>query len=138
VTAITQSLMEQFQEADHRLAEAKEGLAKCKRSRLIPELRARVYYATQKRDKLRRKLRKAEEPDKLAAKKPGEIEQTQAKLAAIKGRATIAYEGSDAVLTRRTLRDLEGKGHHGRIAAALFRAQKASSRAKRYTLHGPE
>lgn len=48
------------------------------------------------------------------------------------GRATKAYAGSDAALTRRTLRELEDKGQFGRIAAALFRAQKSSSRAKRY------
>jgi hypothetical protein len=48
------------------------------------------------------------------------------------GRASVAYAGSDAALTRRTLRDLEDRGQPGRIAAALFRAQKASSRAKRY------
>lgn len=43
-----------------------------------------------------------------------------------------AYEQSDAAFTRRVLRQLEAKGHNGLIAAQLFRAQKASSRAKEY------
>jgi len=43
-----------------------------------------------------------------------------------------AYDGSDGALTRRLLKNLEDKELHGCIAAQMFRAQKASSRAKRY------
>lgn len=43
-----------------------------------------------------------------------------------------AYKHSDAAFTRRVLRQLEAKGLIGCIAAQLFRAQKASSRAKDY------
>jgi hypothetical protein len=53
------------------------------------------------------------------------------------GPATLAYHGSDGAATRRTLRALEARGQPGRIAAALFRAQKTSARAKRYR-GGPE
>lgn len=44
----------------------------------------------------------------------------------------IAYMGSNAVFTRRLLRQLEAIGLVGSIAAQLFRAQKASGRAKQY------
>jgi hypothetical protein len=54
------------------------------------------------------------------------------RLAGGAGPATLAYRGSDSALTRRTLRALEARGQPGRIAAALFRCQKASSRAKVY------
>jgi hypothetical protein len=43
-----------------------------------------------------------------------------------------AYDGSDAALTRRVLRALEAAGPEGVLAALLFRAQKASTRAKCY------
>ncbi len=43
-----------------------------------------------------------------------------------------AFFGSDATVTRRLHRRLESLGHEGQIAAQLLRAQKASSRAKRY------
>jgi hypothetical protein len=43
-----------------------------------------------------------------------------------------AYYGSDAVASRRVCRDLERLGPHGRLAASLYRAQKASARAKVY------
>lgn len=46
--------------------------------------------------------------------------------------AREAYEGSDAADTRGVLRRLEQVGAEGAIAAQLFRAQKASSRAKQY------
>lgn len=42
------------------------------------------------------------------------------------------YEGSDGALTTQLLRALKGRGPEGQIAALLFRAQKSSSRAKRY------
>lgn len=44
----------------------------------------------------------------------------------------IVFIGSNAVLTRRVLRQLEAIGPVGSIAAQLFRAQKASGRAKQY------
>jgi len=47
-------------------------------------------------------------------------------------RAFLAYNASDSTLTRRVLKELESLGQLGRIAAALFRAQKASTRAKQY------
>lgn len=43
-----------------------------------------------------------------------------------------AYHGSDPVVSRRVCAELERIGHLGRLAASLFRAQKASTRAKRY------
>lgn len=43
-----------------------------------------------------------------------------------------AFEASDAALTRRVLKRLEALGPMGCIAAQLFRAQKASSRAKKH------
>ena len=46
--------------------------------------------------------------------------------------AALAYNASDSTLTRRVLKELESLGQLGRIAAALFRAQKASTRAKQY------
>lgn len=46
--------------------------------------------------------------------------------------AEAAYTGSDAVKTRRFCARLEAAGAAGRIAAHLFRAQKASERAKCY------
>lgn len=49
-----------------------------------------------------------------------------------RGRPTEAFMGSDAALTRKILRELQAVGQIGRIAAELFRAQKASARAKRY------
>jgi hypothetical protein len=52
-------------------------------------------------------------------------------------RAALAYVGSDAAQTRRLLKELAKTGHHGRIAADLFRTQEASSRAKSYR-GGPE
>ena len=42
------------------------------------------------------------------------------------------YYGSDGGATRRLMTRLEKTGQRGRIAAQLFRAQKASSRAKVY------
>ena len=46
--------------------------------------------------------------------------------------AKEVYYGSNAGATRSFLAALEKHGHIGRIAAALFRAQKASTRAKKY------
>lgn len=45
---------------------------------------------------------------------------------------SAVYYGSDGAATRRYLRVLEQSVGHGRIAAQLFRAQKASARAKVY------
>lgn len=42
------------------------------------------------------------------------------------------YNGSNAADTRRLMRRLEGLGIIGKVAASLFRAQKASARAKKY------
>ncbi len=42
------------------------------------------------------------------------------------------FEGSDATATKRLMAALESHGDAGRVAAMLFRAQKASTRAKRY------
>lgn len=42
------------------------------------------------------------------------------------------YHGSNAAATRKLLKQLESSGHAGRIAAQMFRAQKTSSRAKKY------
>lgn len=46
--------------------------------------------------------------------------------------AYLAFHGSDATVTRRLHRQLEQAGQPGVIAAALMRAQKASTRAKLY------
>jgi hypothetical protein len=46
--------------------------------------------------------------------------------------AATVYHGSDAAQTRRYLATLEALGPNGRLAAALFRACKASARAKQY------
>lgn len=46
--------------------------------------------------------------------------------------AIEAYVGSDAAETRAYLKRLEGRGVLGRVAALLFRIQKASKRAKKY------
>jgi len=46
--------------------------------------------------------------------------------------AYLAFHGSDATVTRRLHRQLEQAGQPGAIAAALMRAQKASTRAKVY------
>jgi hypothetical protein len=46
--------------------------------------------------------------------------------------ASAVYDGSDAALTRAFLKELAGRGPEGEIAALLFRAQKASRRAKLY------
>lgn len=46
--------------------------------------------------------------------------------------AKSVYYGSDGGATRSYCRRLEATGHRGRIAAQLFRVQKASSRAKVY------
>jgi len=46
--------------------------------------------------------------------------------------ASTVYHGSDAAQTRRYLAMLDALGPHGRLAAALFRACKASARAKQY------
>jgi hypothetical protein len=43
------------------------------------------------------------------------------------------FDGSDAVRTRKFLAHLEKQGQAARIAAALFRSQKASSKAKQYS-----
>jgi hypothetical protein len=43
------------------------------------------------------------------------------------------FQGSDSARTRRFLSHLEKRGQPGRIAAALFRSQKASSKAKLYS-----
>ena len=43
------------------------------------------------------------------------------------------FQGSDSARTRKFLSHLEKQGQPGRIAAALFRAQKASSKAKLYS-----
>jgi hypothetical protein len=43
------------------------------------------------------------------------------------------FDGSDGVRTRKFLSHLEKQGHEGRIAAALFRSQKASSKATHYS-----
>jgi hypothetical protein len=43
-----------------------------------------------------------------------------------------AFQASDGVRTRKVLRKLEQIGLLGRVAAQLFRAQKASTRAKEY------
>ncbi len=45
---------------------------------------------------------------------------------------SLAYRGSDPRLTRLVTKQLEQEGDIGHIAATLFRAQKASSRAKTY------
>lgn len=47
-------------------------------------------------------------------------------------RVQNAYFGSHAATTRRLLKDLAAKGVEGQVAAQLFRAQKASARAKQY------
>ena len=47
-------------------------------------------------------------------------------------RAADVYGGSDGVITRRYLKALSASSPLGPIAAELFRAQKPSSRAKRY------
>ena len=44
------------------------------------------------------------------------------------------YHGSNGAATTRLMRALEARGRLGLIAAALFRAMKASARAKKY--HG--
>ena len=44
------------------------------------------------------------------------------------------YHGSNGAETRKYLNSLEKQGHYGKIAAALFRTQKSSTRAKMY--HG--
>jgi hypothetical protein len=46
--------------------------------------------------------------------------------------ATRVFRASDAVATHRFLKELGSRGPLGRLAAALFRCQKASSRAKKY------
>jgi hypothetical protein len=43
------------------------------------------------------------------------------------------FNGSDAVRTRKFLAHLEKQGQSGKIAAALFRSQKASVKAKQYS-----
>jgi len=43
------------------------------------------------------------------------------------------FQGSDSARTRKFLAHLEKQGQPGRIAAALFRSQKASSKAKHYS-----
>ena len=43
------------------------------------------------------------------------------------------FQGSDSARTRKFLTHLEKQGQPGRIAAALFRSQKASSKAKLYS-----
>lgn len=50
----------------------------------------------------------------------------------IPSRTAIAYNKSDAALSRALCSDLEASGALGKIAAQLFRAQKASDRAKCY------
>jgi hypothetical protein len=47
-------------------------------------------------------------------------------------KAQTIYDGSDGAATRNYLRSLEVLGPDGMLAAALFRAQKASFRAKKY------
>jgi hypothetical protein len=49
-------------------------------------------------------------------------------------KAQEVFAGSDRAVTRRYLARLENRGSLGFIAASLFRAQKASTRAKEY--HG--
>jgi hypothetical protein len=46
--------------------------------------------------------------------------------------AYTVFQGSDAVATKRYLRNLEEHGPIGVIASNLFRGQKASDRAKKY------
>lgn len=47
-------------------------------------------------------------------------------------RAYSVYHGSNGAATRGYLKSLEKQGQYGKIAAALFRAQKSSTRAKMY------
>lgn len=47
--------------------------------------------------------------------------------------SSSVFQGSDSACTRKFLTHLEKQGQPGRIAAALFRAQKASSKAKLYS-----
>lgn len=49
-----------------------------------------------------------------------------------KMRVWDVYTGNDRTATRRLLSDLDLRGEQGKLAAALFRAQKASARAKEY------
>jgi len=49
-----------------------------------------------------------------------------------KSPAGRVYFGSNGVATRKYLKELEKLGLEGKIGAGLFRAQKASSRAKKY------
>ena len=46
--------------------------------------------------------------------------------------AYSVYNGSNGGATRGYLSSLEKQGHYGKIAAALFRTQKSSTRAKMY------
>lgn len=48
------------------------------------------------------------------------------------GMVADAYHGRDAARTRRAMAQLEMRGYAGKLAAALFRVQKASYRAKKY------
>lgn len=47
-------------------------------------------------------------------------------------RARQVFDGSEAAQTRKYLSELAAKGCEGAVAAMLFRAQKASTRAKQY------
>ena len=49
------------------------------------------------------------------------------------GLSSSVFQGSDSARTRKFLTHLEKQGQPGRIAAALFRSQKASSKAKLYS-----
>jgi hypothetical protein len=138
------SRMERIREANRRVAEADRRLAQ---SRMTgAEYRAakkEKRKAAANRERLVAPLKKKQEEARSQARAAVREAKARRQAAATtasrtpaparsEGRATIAYRGSNAVLTRRTLRELEGNGQLGRIAAALFRAQKSWSRAKRY------
>lgn len=91
-------------------------------SKLLEEYRQVVSKRAVKLDALVTALAKALTPKQPRPSRPP-IETVTAR---------DVFDGSDSVLTRRYLVALEGKGSFGRIAANLFRAQKASTRAKLY------
>lgn len=70
--------------------------------------------------------------ERFARKKKKRSKPAKARLAPETLRASAVFLGSDAATTRAYLRALDSRSVPGKLAAALFRAQKASTRAKQY------
>jgi hypothetical protein len=62
-----------------------------------------------------------------------ELNMMESKIMTRTSPCSSVFYGSDAVRTRKCLAHLEKQGQAARIAAALFRSQKASSKATHYT-----